>query len=133
MFAYSDPQVLMIEEHLGYIKKYMFVDVLILWFFDTWEQIIENIQVLETLCYFNSFAMSMTTKKHWIYHKSIEIIRYFDNLWNANVLLLRKTHCFMLLTGIFYKKTHLQTNYTLHTKYSQSRNDAFYIGFIDTL
>ena len=71
-------------------------------------------------------------EKHWSYHKSMEIIRYFEHLWNANVLLLRKTHFFMLLTGIFYKKSHLRTNYTLHTKYSKSRNCAFCIGFIAT-
>ena len=83
----------------------------------------------KTQCYFNSFAMFMNTKKHCSYHKSMEIIRYFEHLWNANVLLLRKTHFFMLLTGIFYKKTHLQTNYTLHSKYSKSRNDAFIYWF----
>ena len=87
----------------------------------------------ENTRYFNRFAMSMNTKKHWIYKNSIQIIRYFDNLWNTNVLLLRKTHFFMLITGIFYKNSHLQTNYILHTKYSKSRNCAFYIGFIDTL
>ena len=47
MFAYSDPKVLIFEEYLGYMKKYMFVDVLILQIFDTWEQIIQNIHVLK--------------------------------------------------------------------------------------
>ena len=39
MFAYSDPKVLIFEKYLGYIKKYMFGDVLVLFIFHTWEQI----------------------------------------------------------------------------------------------